>query len=360
VKLLLVADAVGGVFTHAVELARALGGAGVRVVLATEGAELTPDRRRLVLGLPSVAHEGRAFRLEWMEEPWADVAAAGEWLLALEARERPDVIHTCEYAHGALPFRAPVLVAAHSCVLSWYEAVRGEPAPPSWDRYRAAVAAGLRGAGAVVAPTRWMAGAVVRHHGPLPAPHVVPNGRDPSRFRPGVKDPLVLAAGRVWDEAKNAAALVRVAARVPWPVVIAGDGGPAPTPTPRSPVFLGRIPEPELSRWLSRAAIFAHPARYEPFGLAVLEAALAGCALVLGDLESLRETWDGAAVFVPPEDDDALAGALAALAADPARRGALAARARARALELGPARMAAGYCALYRALLATAAREARP
>jgi glycosyltransferase involved in cell wall biosynthesis len=384
VKLLLVADAVGGVFTHAVELARALGGAGVRVVLATEGAELTPDRRRLVMGLPAAVHEGRAFRLEWMEEPWADVAAAGEWLLALEARERPDVVHTCEYAHGALPFRGPVLVAAHSCVLSWYEAVRGEPAPPSWDRYRAAVAAGLRGAGAVVAPTAWMARAAVRHHGPLALPHVVPNGRDPSRFRPGVKDPLVMAAGRVWDEAKNVAALVRVAPRIPWTIAIAGDPGPGPGPGPRpssdagppgpgprpgpgqgpglrgSPIFLGRLPEAELSRWLSRAAIFAHPARYEPFGLAVLEAALAGCALVLGDLESLRETWDGAAAFVPPEDDDAIAAALAELAADPARRGALAARARARALDLGPARMAAGYLALYRALLAGGAREVRP
>ena len=34
------------------------------------------------------------------------------------------------------------------------------------------------------------------------------------------------------------------------------------------------------------------PARYEPFGLSILEAALSGCALVLGDLPSLRELWD--------------------------------------------------------------------
>ncbi len=32
------------------------------------------------------------------------------------------------------------------------------------------------------------------------------------------------------------------------------------------------------------------PARYEPFGLSVLEAALSGCALVLGDIPSLRES----------------------------------------------------------------------
>ena len=39
---------------------------------------------------------------------------------------------------------------------------------------------------------------------------------------------------------------------------------------------------------------------YEPFGLAVLEAAQAGCALVLSDIPTFRELWDGAAMFVPP------------------------------------------------------------
>jgi glycosyltransferase involved in cell wall biosynthesis len=355
VKVLLVADAVGGVFTHAVELARALASAGVRVVLATEGAELTPDRRAAVAGLEGVVHHGRPFRLEWMEDPWDDVAAAGRWLLALEARERPDVVHLCEYAHGALPFAAPKLVVGHSCVLSWFEEVKGVSAPAPWDRYRAVVRAGLRGADAVAAPSAWMARALLRYHGPISAPAVVPNGRDPERFRPGVKEPLVVGAGRVWDEGKNLAALVRVAPRVPWRVVIAGDHAVMPTPTATATptptaIFLGRISEEAVSFALSRASIFAHPARYEPFGLAVLEAALSGCALVLGDIGSLRELWDGAAEFVPPDDDAALAGRITALARDAPRRGALAARARARARAFTPARMAAGYLALYGAL----------
>ena len=52
---------------------------------------------------------------------------------------------------------------------------------------------------------------------------------------------------------------------------------------------------------LGEAAIFAAPAHYEPFGLGILEAAASGCALVLGDIASLRENWDGAAVFLPAE-----------------------------------------------------------
>ncbi len=365
-KVLLVADAVGGVFGYAVELARALAARGVLTVLATEGARLAPDQRRALEGIAGLVHEESAFRLEWMEEPWEDVAAAGRWLLALEARHRPDVVHLNAFAHGALPFAAPKLVVGHSCVLSWFEAVRREPAPPSWDRYRGAVQAGLRGADAIAAPTAAMAALLVRHHGPIAEPVVIPNGRDPARFPPGPKEELVLGAGRLWDEAKNAAALARVAPRLPWPVFIAGEtsepgtSNPSPHPNP-PPVFLGRLPEPELAGWLATASIFAHPARYEPFGLAVLEAALAGCALVLGDVPSLRALWDGAAELVPPDDDDALADRIGALAADACRRARLAGRARERALRLTPDRMADRTLAVYRTLAARAARPgARP
>src|SRR5207248_6075453 len=95
---------------------------------------------------------------------------------------------------------------------------------------------------------------------------------------------------------------------------------------------LGSLSPPHFADWLARAAIYALPARYEPFGLSVLEAAQAGCALVLGDIPSLRENWDGAAVFVSPDSPPELEAALAALIREPQRRDRLAARPRARAL----------------------------
>jgi glycogen synthase len=382
-RVLLQADAVGGVFTYALELARALSAGGAEVVLATEGAPLADDQAAAVAALPRVAHHGAAFRLEWMDDPWDDVARAGAWLLELERRTRPDVVHLNAFAHGALPFRAPRLVVGHSCVASWFEAVRGAPAGPAWDRYRRAVRAGLAGATAVAAPSVAMARALRRHHGARRVA-VIPNGRDAARFPPGEKQPLVMGAGRLWDEAKNAAALAGVAEEVGWGVVIAGEtarptsnatststevplapsvgpaqparrrGAPRTFPGHRPAVLLGRLPEPALAAWLARAAVFAHPARYEPFGLAVLEAALAGCALVLGDLASLRETWDGAALFVPPDDRAALAAALDLLAGDEGGRAGLAAAARTRALALSPGRMAAAYLDLYRRMGAPA------
>jgi glycosyltransferase involved in cell wall biosynthesis len=151
----------------------------------------------------------------------------------------------------------------------------------------------------------------------------------------------------MWDEAKNLDALARVAPRLDWPVVVAGAGAPRDGVT-----MLGQLGRDRVRDLLARASIFAGPARYEPFGLAPLEAALAGCALVLGDIPSLREVWGDAATFVPPGDDDALAAALARLSADDEWRAVMAERAEARAQEYTPERMAAGTLAVYDHVLA--------
>jgi glycosyltransferase involved in cell wall biosynthesis len=172
---------------------------------------------------------------------------------------------------------------------------------------------------------------------------------------------LILCAGRLWDEAKNAAALDAVAADLRWPVLLAGEEEP-PDAAHRGAAGerrgrpLGRLAPPALAAFFRRAAVYCLPARYEPFGLSVLEAALAGCALVLGDIPSLRETWEGAAVFVDPEAPPLLRATLAGLMERDGLRAELAAAARARALGLGPERMADGYLAAYGELLA--ARQA--
>jgi glycogen(starch) synthase len=347
------ADTVGGVWTYALELTRALVPQGVEVTLATMGAPLTPAQWEEARALPNLKIEESTYKLEWMDDPWEDVRAAGDWLLGLEARVQPDVVHLNGYCHGALPWTRPTLMVGHSCVLSWWRAVRGEEAPEWYARYREEVTRGLRAADRVVAPTRAMLDALREHYGPLPEAEVIFNARRPEDFPPrGEREPFILTAGRLWDEAKNVAALEAVAPRLGWPVKVAGEtqhpsGGEVRS---RHVEPLGRLSPRELAGWMARAAIYALPARYEPFGLSVLEAALAGCALVLGDIPSLREVWGEGAVFVPPGEVDALADALELLRRDPERRAWLAARARARALEFTPARMSTGYLAAYASL----------
>jgi glycosyltransferase involved in cell wall biosynthesis len=345
-RVLATGDAVGGVWTYALELADALEPHGVELHLATMGqrpdaAQRAEARRSAVAGL----HESD-FALEWEPDPWADVDAAGEWLLELAAELRPDLVHLNGYAHAGLDWAAPVVVVAHSDVVSWWRAVKGDPAPDWLDEYRRRVAAGLEAADAVCAPTRAVLDDLRRSFGFEGPGWVVPNGRR-AVASPAAKEPLVAGLGRFWDEAKNVAALQRVASRIAWPVELAGPG------TPR-----GRIAPEEARALLARAAVFASPARYEPFGLTALEAAQAGCALVLGDIPSLREVWGDAAAYVPPDDDDALADALDTLAGDETRLGDLARRARERASPYTPAVTASTMLALYRRVLLPAGAAA--
>lgn len=353
-RILMTADAVGGVWTYALSLAGGLAAQGIGVSLALTGPAPDREQRAAAATIPGLSLDVGDFPLEW--QAGADPQPVGGWLLDLERRVRPDVVQVNGFSAAALPFRAPVLCVAHSCVLSWWQAVHGEPAPPTWARYAGRVAAGLALADLVVAPSRAMLAALTQHYGTLHRAAVIHNGADPLHFRPlPRKRSLVVGMGRLWDEGKNLTALDAVAPWVDWPVWLAGDttGPDGGRRAPLNARHLGRLPPERVAALLGEAAIFAHPARYEPFGLAPLEAALSGCALVLGDIQSLRELWGGAALFVDPEDRRGLARALVRLIDDPGRRAGLALAARRRARAYGLDRMVRGYRDAYARLVSS-------
>lgn len=342
-------DTVGGVWTYATELTAALAPHGIEVVLAAMGPQLTTEQRSQAARLPNAKLEFRAGPLEWMTDPWADVDASREWLHELAAREGVRLLHANTFAHAPLVPGLPTIVVGHSCVASWFAAVRRCQAPPEFDEYRRRVRCSLAAADIVVAPTHAMMDALREHYGPLERTRVITNGRRLGGFRPARKLPIVLSGGRLWDDAKNVRTLARAATLLPWDVFVAGDtrhpdGGEQRLDGVH---LLGSLPPALLATWLGRAAIYAAPARYEPFGLGVLEAAASGCALVLGDIASLREIWGEAATYVPPEDAGALAFAIGRLIGDPERWTHMAKAARARALRMTASCMAAAYRGVY-------------
>jgi glycosyltransferase involved in cell wall biosynthesis len=364
-RVLMTADSVGGVLSYAEDLCRGLAHAGVEVLLAVMGGELDADRRAPFERLRGVQVESSNYALEWMEEPWADVSAAGAWLLELADRFHPDLVHLNGYAHASLPWRKPVLVVAHSCVSSWFEAVKGEPLPSRFAVYDRELRTGLRAADAIVAPSTFMASALERHYGPgLEGVSVIPNGVWLEDYELAKKEAVILAAGRLWDEAKNLALLADIAPRLPWPVHVAGEthegrlpGTDRGLPSGVSP--LGRLGRRELAAVMSRAAIFVHVARYEPFGLAPLEAAASGCALVLSDIPTFRALWAGAAPRVGVHDAIGLERVLVTLCTSTERRGALGARALSRSRLYDARAMTRSYLDLYRELTGSDERSRR-
>jgi glycogen(starch) synthase len=351
-RILMTTDTVGGVWDYSLQLAEALSSRGIALTLAAMGPTPTRDQQRAAAYVPGLELLSRECRLEWMDDPWSDVASAGDWLLGLEAQVSPDVVHLNGYVHGSLPWRAPVLVVGHSCVYSWWTAVRAGSPSTEWRAYRDKVCAGLCAAGAVATPSRMMAEALAQHYGRHDSV-VIPNGRDPRYFSPGPKGTFVFCAGRLWDEGKNVRLLTSAARQLPWPVYIAGE-----TSTSSSEHWeaagvhaLGRLPSSLLRHWLACASIYALPAKYEPFGLTVLEAALCRCALVLGDIPSLRENWEGAATFVPTDDPEALVFAVRKLTDQQDHLADLAHKASVRAETLSVDRMVQGYVNVYASLL---------
>ncbi len=357
-RLLMTADAVGGVWQYSLDLATGLRKHGIHTTLAVMGPSMDERRRAEAMrhGLDLVE---APYKLEWADSPWSDVERAGEWLLGLESMLDPDVIHLNGFCHAGLPWKSPPVVVAHSCVRSWWRAVHGVAAPAEWDRYTGAVREGLRAARLVVAPSLAMASMLHDEYGEFGSWRVIPNGLaivDQMDDSIPIKSDIVFAAGRLWDEAKNIAALSSIADRLSWPVVIAGDfGGRHEAVSPANVTWLGQLDSLTMSRWFSRAAIYASPALYEPFGLSTLEAAASGCALVLGDVPSLRENWSDAALFVNPRDPQALASAIQGVIDDPLERRKLATRAMARARQYTVTRMARAYVEAYQDVLSHAA-----
>lgn len=353
-RVLMTADAVGGIWPYALDLAHGFAERGIETLLAVMGEPPSADQKAAAMAIPGLRVETGAFALEWMAGAAAEIDAAGHWLRALARDHAPDVIYLNGYAHAALPWPVPVVVAAHSCVRTWWRAVHGEDPPPEWELYNRRVRDGLDAADLVIAPTRAFLASLSAAHGWLEAKRVVANGRRvpaAAGIKAG-KQPVILCAARLWDEAKNVATLDAAASEVPWPVYVAGST--ASPGTGRTAGFtnvrpLGPLDETDLRTWFDRAQIFVSPSLYEPFGLAVLEAAQSRCALVLADIPTFRELWDGAAVFVPPRDDRALARTLIELADDPDAARWLGGRAAERARQYGVDAMIGGTLEAYSA-----------
>lgn len=328
-------DAVGGVWRYGVDAARALEAMGVTTTLAVVGPDPSPAQQIDAAGLHVVA---TGLPLEWAGADEAIVANGAREIAALG--EGYDVIQLNQPVFASLArWPAPVVAAAHSCVSTWWHAVEGDAPLPGDLKWQAGLLrSGLAAADAAIAPSHAFAAALVRRHRLAAAPIAIHNGRAPHPVAAPQRADAIVGAGRLWDRGKNFAMIDRIAPRLPLPVELYGPlAGPCGERfEPAHAAAPGPIGAALLAERLATRPLFVSPSLYEPFGLAVLEAAQAGCALVLADIATLRELWDGAAVFVDPRDEAAWIDALTA----PLDRDALGAAAAGRAARYTIERMA--------------------
>jgi glycosyltransferase involved in cell wall biosynthesis len=346
-RVLLVTDAVGGVWVYSLELARALHAIGIETVLAVMGPSPNFSQRDEADGFSLI---DTGLPLDWLETNPGELRRAGNTLAEIAAREHADIVQTCSAALLAeTEFDQPCVAVQHSCVASWWAAVKATPLPYEFAWRRELVERGLNRAVAVVAPTVAFAAETARIYNINAPLFCVHNGRCPARGTLVTQTDFVFTASRLWDEGKNATTLDAAAADLSVPFEAAGPvhGPNGASIDLRNLHALGELGRPRLNDILAARPIFASAALYEPFGLSALEAAQAGCALVLSDIATHREVWDGAAIFVRARDHAAFACAIQDLLDDSEERSNLGQLASTRARSYTPERMAAGMAGIY-------------
>ncbi|MCW5892317.1 MAG: glycosyltransferase family 4 protein [bacterium] len=319
--------------------------------------------RELVRGLARVGgHEWVVFTDRPDQFTGVEVVSVplrGTWHQALWDHDRlPGLVRRTGVAvyHGTknvLPWRLPVpgVVTVHDL------AVYACPETFAWPQrlhFRATVPGSVRRAARVIADSRHARDDLVARFRLDPARvPVVPLAMAPEMREPPAPE-AVAAFRRAHDLGSKLVACVGTVqprkrvervidafvraggAADGWQLVVAGRLRPGHRPSwldalPPGVRWLGPLDDASLRALYAAADVAATASEYEGFGLTVLEAMAAGCAVVAVGVTSVPEVVGGAGVLVPRSDPGLLAGALRPLLADDALRARLGAQARARA-----------------------------
>ena len=316
------------------------------------------------------------------KRPWARGAVAVRKLIVAH---RPDIVQTWLY-DADVSARLAALTTARVPVVTGLQAAIYEPEVvrmQNWSTGKVRVLRFIDGATARLSRTSFVGLSTYvidsyRQHFGISALRVlgvIPNAielRTAQAGGPGLRRALGIDAGALvvvnvgrLDEQKGQDGLIRAFADAfledpnVW-MVIFGEG-PQRDRLTKLTADLGvadRVLLPGVERDIgsayAMADVFAFPSRHEGLGMAIIEAMAAGVPCIGSDIPPVREVLRGgeAGRLVPPGDTAALAGALAALAADPQTRSDLGRAGRERAADFMFAATLPRWEQLYRDVLA--------
>jgi len=349
-KILMTADTVGGVWTYTVSLCKALEKYNTEVHLMTMGGKPVKQQSDQIRSLKNVHLYCSDYKLEWMENPWENVQQAAIWIKEVYEKVQPDIIHFNNYGQVNQIWDCPVVTVFHSCVQTWWEAVKRENLPNEWKKYKEIVKQALFSSDILIAPTKAILDQAHKAYGKTGFAKVIYNGSGSKAYSTQKKERFILTAGRIWDEAKNISLLSRIAKQLKWPVYVAGTHNKNEEEF-ENIHFLGQLPPEVLQELMLKAVLFVMPAKYEPFGLAILEAARAGCTLALGNIDTLNEIWGETALYFDPFNDEEALLVLQQLIEDKELRTELAKKSMKRAQSFTEQKMAENYFEVYKSLI---------
>jgi phosphatidyl-myo-inositol alpha-mannosyltransferase len=300
-------SAPGGVQQVAIDLSNHLRQGGDEVVLVGAG-KYAHDRPGYD---DTTVMTGRAFRIRANNSIVPLTLSPWTWGRVRDALAAVDVIHLHEpliplVGWVAMTVDRPLVVTFHADSPPWAErAYTWLPA----GKFRRSVLTAVSPTAARAIPEDW---------GPV---EVIPNGIDTASFRlpVGRVERRVCFLGR--DEPRKGLdtlldAWQRIRERVPQAElkVMGADRGEGMNGV----AYVGRVTGGEKNRILASSQVYVAPnTGGESFGIVLIEAMAAGCAVVCSDLEAFRDVVGSHALLVPVGDPDRLAEAVVALLEDP-------------------------------------------
>lgn len=344
----------GGVKKHAIQLAAILRSSGDQVdVIGPSRRTLGEEHVFTFSGVVNVPSNGSANHIGLFTRPdrvRAFIRERGYDVLHIHEPLVPFLNYYALWSAG----RAARVATFHA--FSEHETIWGRAA----RRATSAISLGLFDRGIAVSPA---AAQLARTTFKRPLA-IIPNGIDVSVYRrmprDGIGGPIrLLFVGHWRDPRKGLHYLLEACAKltIPWTLDVVGDGAALTTRELPGVRYHGAIASESRLRELYAACdLFVAPSTgMESFGIVLLEAMAAGCAIVCSDIAGYRAVVANAAVLVPPKHSAELARAIGELASNPHLRSELANAGRARVKSFDWATLVGDVRAEY--LAAIAARQ---
>jgi len=300
-RILINTSSSGNDYIFSIDLAKSLQNLGVEIFLAVTGVPLNDEQKT---ELKQFDYAYANYKQDWMENPGTDLLEAGQWLMKIKTNFKPDLVHLNSMLFGILPWNVPVVTVIHTCMVSRSKAIHNNHLPQKWEMYKQMARASLRASDAVIAPTQSTLSAAEDIYGPFKNSRVIPQGRSAYIFRSSVKKKYIFCNGKLMDEANNLELILNAAPEIDYPIYIADSLGHMRKKSLAENVFLtGPVKGKKLSDWMSSASVYVLPSKYETFGYSFVDAALSKCALIGGNIISLRETWGNSMLYVENKNE---------------------------------------------------------
>lgn len=284
----------------------------------------------------------KSIETRWVSEnPWKRLGVDFPRLLR---QDRPALLHV-QYT-GPLFTHVPLVVTVHDVSFLEY--------PQYFTRFRAAqlkltVRRTVERAAAILTPSEFSRGAILRHYRLDPDRVVVVPNAVSSEFRPidrqaaqnavqrkyGISGPFVLMVGDLQPRKNHLGllaafeALLRTHPQLPHRLVFVGKEtwyskdlhrAVAKSAVSERVHFTGFVEDADLVEFYGACDLFVFPSFYEGFGLPILEAMACGRAVASSSTTAMAEVADGAGLLFEPDSTEQMTRAMRDVLVDPELR----------------------------------------